>query len=136
MKKLSEEEKQFIKVNEIVPNIREIYLVAKVIDMEEERTVTSRKTNEEHRVMDVLVGDETGVLYYSAWNEQIDMMKKDETFKFLNAKTILYKRNLRLSLGKQGTIEDSEEKIEEVNTENNISLAEHDIPRRNNYRSY
>ena len=119
-----------MKVNEIVPNIREINLIAKVIELGEERTVTSRNSGEEHQVMDVLIGDETGVLYFSAWNEQIEKIKKDETYQFLNAKTILFKRNIRLSLGRQGAIEDSEQKIEETNNENNISLEEHDIPRR------
>lgn len=128
--KLSEEEIRFMKVSEIAPNIRDINLVAKVLDLGEERTVTSRNSGEEHRVMDVLISDETGSLYFSAWNEQIDRIKKDETYQFLKAKTILFKRNIRLSLGRQGLIEDSEEKIEETNEENNISLEEHDIPRR------
>ena len=95
MKKLSEEETRFMKVNEIAPNIRDVNLVAKVLDLGEERTVTSRNTGEEHRVMDVLIGDDTGVLYFSAWNEQIERVKKDETFQFRQAKTILYKRNIR-----------------------------------------
>jgi replication factor A1 len=128
--KLSEEEIRYMKVSEIVPNIRDINLVAKVLEKGEERTVTSRNSGEEHRVMDVLIGDDTGSLYFSAWNEQIERIQDDETYQFLQAKTILFKRNIRLSLGRQGKIEDSEEKIEEANTENNISLAEHDIPRR------
>lgn len=127
---MSEEETSYMKISEIVPNIRDINLVAKVLDKGEERTVTSRNSGEEHRVMDVLIGDDTGVLYFSAWNEQIERIKQDDTYQFLKAKTILFKRNIRLSLGRQGTIEDSEVKIDEANTENNISLAEHDIPRR------
>ncbi len=130
VKKLSEEEIKFMKVSEIAPNIRDINVVAKVLELGEERTVTSRNSGEEHKVMDVLVGDDTGVLYFSAWNEQIDRIKENETFQFLQAKTILFQKNIRLSLGRQGTIEDSEEKIDEINNENNLSLEEHDIPRK------
>lgn len=134
MTKLSEEEISYLKVSEIEPNVREINLVAKVLEKGEERTVTNRNSGEEHKVMDVLIGDDTGVLYFSAWNEQIDRIQQDETYQFLKAKTILYKKNIRLSLGRQGIIEDSEQKVEEINSENNISLAEHESHRRWNSR--
>ncbi len=132
MTKLSEEEVSYLKVSEIEPNVRDINLVAKVLEKGEERTVTNRNSGEEHKVMDVLIGDDTGVLYFSAWNEQIEKLQPDETYQFLKAKTILYKKNIRLSLGRQGIIEDSEEKLEDINSENNISLAEHESHRRFN----
>jgi ssDNA-binding replication factor A large subunit len=136
VKKLSEEvEVKFMKVGELTPNIRDVNLVAKVLELGEVRTVTSRNSGEEHQVMDVLIGDDSGVVYFSAWNEQIEKMKNEETYQFRSAKTILFKRNIRLSLGRQGFIEDSEEKVESVEESNNVSTEEHDIPRRWN-RSY
>lgn len=134
MKKLSEEIK-FIKVGELSPNIRDVNLVAKVLELGEVRTVTSRNSGEEHQVMDILIGDDSGIVYFSAWNEQIEKIKNEETYQFRLAKTILFKRNIRLSLGKQGFLEDSKEKVESVEESNNVSTEEHDIPRRWDNRS-
>lgn len=124
------EEIKFIKIGELTPNIRDINLVAKVVELGEVREVTSRNSGEEHQVMDILVGDDSGVVYFSAWNEQIETIKNEETYQFRSAKTILFKGNIRLSLGRQGTVEDSEEKIESVEETNNVSTEEHDIPRK------
>lgn len=124
------EEIKFIKINELSPNIRDINLVAKIVELGEVREVTSRNSGEQHQVMDILIGDDSGVVYFSAWNEQIEEIKNEETYQFRSAKTILFQKNIRLSLGKQGTIKDSEEKIEAVEETNNISAEEHDIPRR------
>ncbi len=124
------EEIKFIKINELSPNIRDINLVAKVVELGEVREVTSRNSGEQHKVMDILIGDDSGVVYFSAWNEHIDTIKNEETYKFQSAKTILFKGHIRLSLGRQGSIADSEEKIEAVEETNNVSTEEHDIPRR------
>ncbi len=129
MTKLSEENK-YIKVSELSPNIRDINLLAKIIALGETREVTNRSTGEEHKVMDVLVADETAKVLYSAWNEQIDTIKEGETYQFLNAKTILFRGYIRLSLGRNGTIEESEEKIEETNDEVDMSEKEHEYERR------
>jgi len=124
------EEIKFIKIGELSPNIRDINLVAKVVELGEVREVTSRNSGEQHKVMDILIGDDSGVVYFSAWNEQIETIKNEETYQFRSAKTILFQKNIRVSLGRQGTIEDSEEKIKSVEETNNVSAEEHDIPRR------
>ena len=126
----------YTKVNQLSPNSREINLLAKILQLGEVREVTNRNTGEQHRVMDVLIGDETGTVYFSAWNEQIDEIVENETYQFLNSKTILFKRNIRLSLGKAGYVESSDTKIENIDMENNISDAEHEDTRRYRRRSY
>lgn len=120
----------YTKVGELAPNIREVNLVAKVVELGEIREVTNRQTGEEHKVMDVLIGDETGIVYFSAWNEHIDSVHENETYQFLKAKTILFRRNIRLSLGRSGQIEGVEEKIDKVETENNVSSKEYEAARR------
>ncbi|MCG3221446.1 MAG: single-stranded DNA-binding protein [Candidatus Heimdallarchaeota archaeon] len=120
----------YTKVGELAPNVKEVNLVAKVVELGEIREVTNRQTGEEHKVMDVLIGDETGTVYFSAWNEHIDSVQENETYQFLNAKTILFRRNIRLSLGRSGQIEGVEDKIDKVETENNVSSKEYENPRR------
>ena len=123
-----------MKVNELSPNIRDVNIIAKVLSLGEEREVTNRNTGEQHRVMDVIIGDETAKVLYSAWNEQIDSIKEGETYQFLNSKTILFRGHIRLSLGRNGSIEDSEDKIDSVNDELDMSDKEHEYERRGYYR--
>ncbi len=120
----------YIKVNELSPNTRELNLLAKIIQLGEVREVTNRNTGEEHKVMDVLIGDETGTVYFSAWNEQIEEISENEIYQFLNSKTILFQRHIRLSLGREGYIESSDKKIKKIDMENNLSDQEHEDTRR------
>ncbi len=73
-------ETNYTKVGELAPNVKEVNLVAKVVELGEIREVTNRQTGEEHKVMDVLIGDETGTVYFSAWNEHIDSVQENETY--------------------------------------------------------
>jgi len=125
----------YTKIGELAPNIREVNLIAKVVELGEIREVTNRQTGEEHKVMDVLIGDETGTVYFSAWNEHIDSVQENETYQFIKAKTILFRRNIRLSLGRSGQIEGSDDKIDKVETENNVSSKEYEDTRRYYKRS-
>ena len=125
----TEIESQVVKVEELKPNTKNIILTAKVVELSEIRTVFNRKHNSEHSVMDILIGDDSGVVLFSAWNEDIEKYEVGKTYIFENAKTILFRRNIRLSLGKYGS-SDSHDDIDEVNTENNLSEQEHETHRR------
>ena len=118
-------EEKFVRVNELVPNIRNINLLAKIIELGDTRFVTNRKTGEEHQVRDVLIGDESGIVFLSAWNEIIDQLKEGSIYEFSNVKTILFRRKIRVSFGKKGSIEESDKLIDNVNMENNISEKEY-----------
>ena len=117
-------EEKFVRVTELVPNIRNINLLAKIIELGDTRFVTNRKTSEEHQVRDVLIGDESGVVFLSAWNEIIDQLKEGSTYELSNVKTILFRRRIRVSFGKKGLIKESDKQIDTVNMENNVSEKE------------
>ena len=118
-------EEKFVRITELVPNIRNINLFAKIIELGDTRFVTNRKTGEEHQVRDVLIGDESGVVFLSAWNEIINQLKEGSTYELSNVKTILFRRKIRVSFGKKGSIKESDKQIETVKMENNISDKEH-----------
>ena len=125
-----------IKIADLSPNIREVSFFAKVLELGEIRDITKRDTGEEHRVRDVLIGDDTGVVLFSAWNEHIDEIEEGSTYFFNNVKTILFHNHIRVSLGRMGTIEESDEEIEDINRENNISDREYEYQRyRRDYRT-
>jgi len=114
------------KVEELNPGSKWFTITVKVLEVNEEKTVFSRRDGNEHRVADALVGDETGTVYLSLWDEDIDKVKEREgsTITIKNGYVTVYKGSMRLSVGRFGQIEDAEKEIETVNNENNISEKE------------
>ena len=128
------ESKELIKVEKLTPNSREVNTVVKVVSKSEVRNVTGRDYSI-RRVTDALVGDETGCVYLTLWEENIDKINEEATLRITNGYVNLFRGNMRLNIGKYGSFEILEESpITEVNTENNLSDKRYEQERR--YRSY
>lgn len=110
---------------ELKPRMKNVTISFKVIELGEEREVTSRHDGATHRILDAVVGDSTGIVSVPLWNESIDSVEVGSTYTLKNGYTGLFKRNLRLNIGREGELSNSEEEIAEVNTGNNMSAAEH-----------
>jgi replication factor A1 len=118
---LSEVE-EFIVMNDLRPGLRGINIKVKCNSKNEEREVVSRKTGEPLRVTEALVGDETGCVLLTLWNEDIDKMEIDGMYKLGNVYTTVYRGSLRLNIGKYGNMEEIEEDgPSEIDLENNLS---------------
>jgi hypothetical protein len=59
------------------------------------------------------------------WNETIETIEVGTTYTLTNGYTGLFKGNLRLQLGKFGSIAAAEETIEEINTDVDMSVEDH-----------
>jgi len=116
-------EREEIKVRDLRPGLRNVNMTLKVVNVGEEKTVFSRSDGSEHRVADAIVGDETGTVYMSLWDNDIDEVREKEgsTIKLKNGYVTVFRNTMRLSKGRYGKIEDSDEEIEEVNESNNVS---------------
>jgi len=112
---------EFKVVSDLRPKLREVNLKFKVVSKTDEREVSSRLDGSTHRVSEAIVGDETGVVTMTLWDDQIDQITEDSTFVLKNGYVGFFKNTLRLNIGKYGSIEASEEEIGTVNTENDIS---------------
>ena len=73
------------------------------------------------RVADVLVGDETGTVILTLWDENIAQTKVGEVILVNNGYVKTFKGSIRLNIGRFGTIEKSSVDIPTVKTDNNIS---------------
>ncbi len=95
----------------------------KVLKLGEEKTVLSRRDGNQHRVAEALVGDETGTILMSLWDDDIDKVKDlvGSTIKLQNGFVSLYRGSMRLGLGKFGSIEEAEKDISEVDETVNVS---------------
>jgi replication factor A1 len=107
-------------VGELSPRSREVNVKVKVVKINEIREVTSRRDGSINRVTEALVGDETGSVYLTLWNENIDNVEVDSTIKIENGYCNLFKGNMRLNIGRYGSMSEIEEDIT-ANTENNLS---------------
>jgi len=131
------------KVERLTPSSRGVNVVVKVVSKSEARDVTGRGGS--HRVADALVGDETGCIYLTLWDDTIDEIGEEDTVNITNGYVNLFRGNMRLNIGRYGSFEVLEESpIAEVNTENNLSLKQYEQerrfrgppPRYNDRRSY
>ncbi len=117
-------------VAELKPRMKNLVITFKVMELGEEREVSSRNDGASHRVLDAVVGDSTGTVAVPLWDENIDNIEVGSTYLLKNGYTGLFRGNLRLNIGKYGELSSAEEEIEEVNSENDMSAEEHEDTRR------
>jgi len=120
-----------VKVGELTPTSRAVNVIAKVVSKSEVRSIAAGRDGAPHRVCDALVGDETGCVYLTLWDDNIEKVKEGDTINVKNGYVNLFRGNMRLNVGRYGTLEVAEEALEgEVNTENNLSTKVYEQPRR------
>ena len=125
---------ELLKIEKLTPSSREVNLIAKVISKSEVRNVTGRDYSI-RRVADALVGDETGCVYLTLWDDKIDKINEEATLRITNGYVNLFRGNMRLNIGRYGSFELLDESpITEVNTENNLSDKRYEQERR--FRRY
>jgi replication factor A1 len=128
----SSESEELVKVETLTPNSRGVNTIVKVVSKGEVRSVTGRDYSV-RRVADALVGDETGSLYMTLWDDKIDAINDETTLQITNGYINLFRGNMRLNIGKYGSYEVLDESpIAEVNTENNLSDKKYEQERRFN----
>lgn len=115
----------YSKVGPLKPDLRNLNLTVKIVNIGPSRAVSSRRERRQHLVAEALVGDETGSVLLTLWDDQINMFKADDVVEVKKGYTTIYRGSLRLNVGKSGQIEKADETIEEVNTRNNLSEKTH-----------
>ena len=119
------------KVGELTPQSRAVNVTAKVVSKSEIREIPLGRDGSAHKVCDALVGDETGVVYLTLWDDNITKVNDGETIRVENGYVTLFKGNMRLNIGKYGKLEPAKEPLAaEVNTENNVSSKTYEQERR------
>lgn len=107
-------------VKDIKPFQKKISLVCKVVSKTELRKVVSRLDEVEHRVCEALIGDDTGTVYLTLWDNSIDVLLEGKVYSFENLYSSEFKKSLRLNLGRFGEFKEIDREIS-VDTENKLS---------------
>jgi replication factor A1 len=119
------------KVGELTPQSRAVNVTAKVVSKSEIREIPMGRDGSAHKVCDALVGDETGTVYLTLWDDNIEKVNEGDSIRVENGYVTLFKGNMRLNIGKYGKLEPAKEPITaEVNTENNVSSKAYEQERR------
>ncbi len=122
MSTYDEKDAEPVKIGELNSYSRKVYATVKVISKTEEREVTSRSDMSTHRVAEALVGDETGTIYMTLWDNVLDEIQDDMVLEVKDAYVNLFKGSMRLNLGRYGSYEVIDEApFDDVNLENNLS---------------
>jgi replication factor A1 len=128
-----------VKIGELTPSSRAVNVKAKVVSKSEIRNIAAGRDGAPHRVCDALIGDETGCVYLTLWDDNIEKVNEGDTINIGNGYVTLFRGNMRLNVGRYGTLEVAEEALEgEINTENNLSnkVYEQRRPFRRGRRGY
>ncbi|KAK6124378.1 hypothetical protein DH2020_041871 [Rehmannia glutinosa] len=123
----------FVKVDALKPGTNGHTLIVKVVTA---NTVLNKKPrnptfrgsqNQNTKIAECLVGDETGVILFTARNGQVELMKPGNTVILRNAKIDMFKGSMRLAVDKWGRIEVAEPENFVVKEDNNLSLVEYEL---------
>ena len=126
---------EFSVVSDLRPKLKQVNLKFKVVSKSDVREVSSRLDGSSHRVAEAVIGDETGVIKMTLWDDQIDLIDEGNTYVLKNGYVGFFKNTLRLNVGKYGSIEDSDEEISSINTENDISQKVYERRYNSGYRN-
>jgi replication factor A1 len=119
------------KVGDLTPQSKAVNVIAKVVSKTETRDIPMGRDGSAHKVCDALIGDETGVVYLTLWDDNIEKVNEADTIRVENGYVTLFKGNIRLNIGKYGKLEPAKEPLTvEVNTENNVSSKAYEQERR------
>jgi replication factor A1 len=126
-----------VKVSELGPYSKQVNTTVKIVQKGEPRETVSRQDGTTHRVLDALVGDETGAIYMTLWDDNIDKVNEGDTVSVKNGYVRPFKGSMRLNIGRYGTLGPAGNPLGDVNTQNNLSDKQvEEQPYRSYGRSY
>lgn len=125
---MSETAAEYTKVDMLKPGFRDLIMIVKLVDTGLQRVVSSRGRRSEHRVGEALVGDETGSVLLTLWDNQIERFGLGDVLEIKKGYTSVFRGSLRLNIGRYGGAVKVDKEIEEVNTKNNLSETRHEKP--------
>lgn len=125
-----EESLVFSKVENLDPSSRRVNVTVRAVSKSPAREIVSRNDGSSHRVADALVGDETGCLLMTLWDDNIDKLKESDVVAIKNAYISLFRGSMRLNTGRYGSFDPTDQSIGDVKTDNNLSDKQYEQERR------
>ena len=112
---------EFIKIKDLTPKAKRVNTVFKVVNVEAAKNVRSKKDRTPHAVTEATVGDDTGTVLMTVWDESLETIKPGKAFSLVNGYITLFRGTMRLNIGKYGELTEVEKPDFEVDLKNNMS---------------
>lgn len=109
------------KIGELRTYSRRVNLVAKILNIGEPREVTSSTNGRFHQVAEALIGDSTGTVFLTLWDEYVGKFSDGDVIELENGYAGTFRGRLRLNIGKYGNAKKVDMEINQIETENNMS---------------
>jgi replication factor A1 len=93
-----------LKVNELRDGMKRVNVQARVTEKSDPREVVSRFKDQTYRVATATVADETGSVKLTLWNDQIELVKVNDTVRIENGYVTSFRGEIQLNVGKYGTL--------------------------------
>lgn len=107
------EMQELTKIKDLTPQHKNVNVLAKVVKVGEIREVSSRYGPPKN-VSDTVIGDETGTIVMSLWQEQVGTVKDGDSIYIDNGYISLFRGHMRLSIGKYGALSKAGQAVENV----------------------
>ncbi|KAL5203522.1 hypothetical protein ABZP36_014474 [Zizania latifolia] len=118
----------FTKVDQLRPGTHGHNLLLKVVDTKMVLQRGGGPQGRHMRIAECLVGDETGIIVFTARNDQVDVMKPGTTVDLRNARIDMFKGSMRLAVDKWGIVKAAERPDDfTAKEDNNMSLIEFEL---------
>ena len=117
--------KELTKIKDLTPQHKKANVVAKVVRVGEIREVSSRY-GPPKKVSDTVIGDETGTIVMSLWQEQVGTVKDGDSIYIDNGYISLFRGHMRLNIGKYGALSKAEQAVENVVAAPDMSEKEYE----------
>ncbi|MCX6694798.1 MAG: single-stranded DNA-binding protein [Candidatus Altiarchaeota archaeon] len=118
-----------LKCKDLKPHTKKGAVEVQVLSREEARNVRARKDRISHAMSEALVGDETGTILMTLWDDDVQRVDNGKTYFISNVYVTLFRGSIRLNIGKYADVKEIEKKFE-VDLKNNMSEKVHEQPRR------
>ncbi|MEM0127575.1 MAG: single-stranded DNA-binding protein [Thermoplasmatales archaeon] len=136
---------EFTKVKDLNSGSKRVTVLAKVLSVGEPKEIQTRY-GEKKTVTEAVLGDDTGKVTMSLWEEQAKQIENGSNIMVENGYVSFVRGHMRLNVGKYGSIKKADSDISEINESVDMSEKEYPPdetgrrPRRNfnnnkNYRS-
>ncbi len=115
---------EFTKVKDLNEGSKRVTVLAKVVTVGEAKQIQTRY-GEQKSVTEAVLGDETGKVTMSLWNEQASQVSNGDSIVVENAYVSFVRGHMRLNVGKYGAIKKSETSVGDVSESLDMSEKEH-----------
>jgi replication factor A1 len=92
-----------LKITDLKAGMKKVDLKAKVLEVPEPKTVYTRYGTPAY-VSNALIGDETGTIRMSLWNQQISMVSKGDVINIEDGKVARFRGENQVRIGRRGSL--------------------------------